>query len=288
MNPRTFLRVLALAVVAPLALLAASVRWTTPAERAAEPILERNAAARGGLAAWRAVRTMSLTGTLEAGTPRDPVKLARRFQRSLTQMKAEARLAAAHPEQAAAEPQAKLPFVMELKRPRMTRLELRFRGQTAVQVFDGTRGWKVRPFLGRRDAEPFTADELRVASQQTELDGPLLDAAAKHERVYLVGTEKLDGRETYKLEVRARGGLIRHVWVDAETWLDVKVDGTRRLDGKDVAVWTRYRDFRPEDGVLVPHLLETGVEGKAGTERIFVDHVALNPRLSDDLFTRPD
>ena len=39
---------------------------------------------------------------------------------------------------------------MELKRPRKMRFELQFNGQTAVQVFDGANGWKLRSFLNRR------------------------------------------------------------------------------------------------------------------------------------------
>ena len=46
-------------------------------------------------------------------------------------------------------------------------------GQTAIQVFDGINGWKVRPFLNRNEVEPFTAEELKTASMQTELDGSL-------------------------------------------------------------------------------------------------------------------
>ena len=50
-----------------------------------------------------------------------------------------------------------LPFIMELKRPRKMRFELQFKGQTAVQVFDGANGWKLRPFLNRRKWSPIAA-----------------------------------------------------------------------------------------------------------------------------------
>ena len=45
--------------------------------------------------------------------------------------------------------ETKLPFVFTMQRPNKSRLELRFEDQTAVQTFDGTQGWKYRPFLGR-------------------------------------------------------------------------------------------------------------------------------------------
>lgn len=231
---------------------------------------------------------MSMTGTLEAGMRRDPVQLAMSYARPESQVKAEARLALAHPGERRAPKQVELPFVMELKRPRMTRLEIRFQGQTAVQAFDGKNGWKLRPFLGRREVEPFTTEERRVASQQTELDGLLIDHAAKGYRVKLLGTEAVESRDAYALEVTTGEGDVRHVWVDTQTSLEVKVDGTRKMDGKSRKVWTYLREYRPVDGLMIPHLLETSVEGAPGSEKIRIERVALNPKLDDARFATPD
>lgn len=260
--------------------------WTTPAERAARPIAEKNAAARGGLRAWQAIHSMSMSGTLDAGKPRDPVKLAMSFMRPRNEIRAEERRAAARGAAEEVKP-VQLPFLMEVARPRKSRVEVQFRGQTAVQVYDGEHGWKLRPFLGRREVEPFSSEEMRQASQQTDLDGLLIDYAAKGYRVALVGTEKVDGRDAYKLEVTEGRDRVRHVWVDAETSLEVKVDGTRRLDGKLRPVFTYLRDYRPVEGLMIPHLLETTVEGVPGSEKIRIEKVTLNPALDEDRFTKP-
>jgi hypothetical protein len=271
-----------------LAVGASGCHLRTSEERAAGPILEKNAAARGGLAAWRAVRTMSLSGKLDAGVPRDPVKLARSYTRTPAEVRAAERRAALHGTKAEEGRPVQLPFTMELKRPRHSRLEVTFQGQAAVQAWDGEQGWKLRPFLGRREIEPFTEEERRVAAQQSDLDGPLLDAAAKGDRVELEGTDPVEGRPAYKLKVTSRDGSVRRVWVDAETWLDVKVDGSRRMDGKPHAVWTFLRDYRPEGGLMIPHLLETVVDGVRGSERIVVETVTLNPPVDEARFARPD
>ncbi|BDG02336.1 LolA-like protein [Anaeromyxobacter oryzae] len=275
------------ATVLALAISAIGCHSRNAAERAAEPILEKNAAARGGVKAWRAVESMSVSGTLDAGTPRDPVKLAMAYLRQARQTRAEARIALARAREAEPPKPVQLPFVMELKRPHKARVEVRFRGETAVQVYDGRSGSKLRPFLGRREVEPFTAEELRVASQQSELDGPLLDAAATGGKVELEGEEPVDGRDAYRLKVTAGDGQVRHVWVDAQTFLDVKVEGTRRVDGRPRSVWTSFRDYRTVAGLLIPHVLETAVEGVKGSEKIVLDRVVLNPRLDDARFTNP-
>jgi hypothetical protein len=76
--------------------------------------------------------------------------------------------------------------------------------------------------------------------------------------------------------------------VDAQSFLDVKVDGARRVDGKVRRVSTTFREYRAVGGLLIPHLLETAVEGVRGAERIVVEKVAVNPDLPDARFTQPD
>jgi len=287
--PPTSLRRLArLVAMAGLAFAAAGCR--SPAEKAAAPILEKNAEARGGLDAWREVKTMSWSGKLDAGLRRDPVKQAMAYRQPRNGQMARAQARKALAQQAKvieAESQIQLPFTMELARPRKSRLEIVFRGQTAVQVFDGSRGWKLRPFLGRHEVEPFTPDELRTAAQQAELDGPLLDFRSKGEKVELEGTETVEGRETFKLKVTSGKDQVRRVWVDKETFLDVRVDGTRKMDGKQRPVWTYFRDYRKVNGLMIPHLLETTVEGIPGSEKIVIERVVVNPDLGNDRFQKP-
>src|SRR5947209_906769 len=155
---------------------AAAPDTSTPRSNlSATDIVSKNVAARGGLQAWRAVQTMSLVGKLGAGgDQRVPLPA------SLTAKKSGLK---DFPVRRADE--VFLPFVMELKRPRKMRMELQFNGQTAVQVFDGNNGWKLRPFLNRRVVEPYTADEMKIASLQQDLDGPLVDYATNGTRVEL-------------------------------------------------------------------------------------------------------
>ena len=114
---------------------------------------------------------------------------------------------------------------MELKRPRKMRFELQFNGQTAVQVFDGANGWKLRPFLNRRVVEPFTTEEMKAASLQPDLGGPLVDYAAKGTHIELAGMEKVEDRDTYKLKLTLKNGQAVHVWIDAQTFLESKIEG---------------------------------------------------------------
>ena len=104
---------------------AANAEPATPAgqralAKTAAEVIDRNVAARGGLEAWRKVETMVWLGHLERG--------ARDAQR--------------------------IPFVMTLRRPNLTRFELKEQLNQFTRIFDGAHGWKIRPGAnGRPDTK---------------------------------------------------------------------------------------------------------------------------------------
>lgn len=253
----------------------------------AAEIVDRNIQARGGLQNWRAVQSMVMSGMMEAGGNNRPV-LPTATRRSLREV----------PPPRPAE-QMNLLFVMKLKRPRMSRLEIEFKGQTAVQIFDGANGYKLRPFLNRREVEPYTAEEMKAVATQSELDGPLMDYAAKGTRVELAGTEKVEDRDTFKLKLILRNGEVVHVWIDAETFLETKISGVpRRLDGIYHPVEIYYRDYRSQGKIKIPYLLETKVLNVLSspgsktpgslTEKIVLEKVEINSTLDNSVFGRTE
>ncbi len=217
-------------------------------------ILERNAAARGGLAQWRAVKAITFSGQLEAGGKKEMM----------------------------------LPFTLTLQRPDKSRLELVFEEQTAVQVYDGRQGWKVRPFLNRNEVEAYTPAETKQAANWDELDGPLIDHARKGISVEAAGVDAVDGRSAYKLKLTTKDGGQRFLWVDGQTFLEAKIDGEpRKLDGHPHKVAILYRDYRVVSGLNVPHTLETVVAGVKESHTMTIKTVVVNAPLADTAFTKP-
>jgi len=63
--------------------------------------------------------------------------------------------------------------------------------------------------------------------------------------VELAGTDTVEGHAAYKLKVTRKDGQVRQVWVDGQSFLELKVDGApRRLDGKLHAVAVYLRDYK--------------------------------------------
>jgi hypothetical protein len=227
---------------------------TAPAALSADQIVERNVAARGGLAAWRGAKTLTIAGEMDAG----------------------------------GKPNQALPFVLKEKRPRKSRLEIVFKDQTSVQVYDGTQGWKVRPFLNRNEVETYTPAEKRSAEAEQDLDGPLVDYAAKGTQIAIAGVEPVEGHPAYKLKLTLRNGDKRMLWVDAASFLELKIDGEpRKLDAKMHKVAVYFRDYKTEQGLTTPRLQETAIEGVKQTYKMTITRVAVNEPLDDALFQKP-
>jgi hypothetical protein len=174
-----------------------------------------------------------------------------------------------------------------MKRPHKSRLEIDFAGKTAVQVFDGASGWKLRPYLNRDDVEAFAPDEAKSEALKADLEGPLVDYAAKGTKVELAGVEPVEGKPAYKLKLTMKNGGTQNVWIDAQSFLDVKVEGLpRRMDGKMHKVFTLQRDFRQVQGVKIPFVCETVVEGYPQTHALTLETAAVNRSLDDVRFTK--
>jgi hypothetical protein len=224
------------------------------AKLSAEQVVAKFEAARGGAAAWRAIQSMTITGKLDAGGKRDTL----------------------------------LPYTLKVKRPNKQNMSIEFAGHTAVQVFDGVHGWKLRPFLNRPDAEPFSPDELQKALAQPPLEGPLIDAAAKGNKVELEGTEMVDKTPTYRLKLTTRQGHTQHIWIDGSTFLEVKAEANEhRYNGKMRKVETWFRDYRRVGNVMMPYVAETRVDTAPQGRAITIEKVMLNEKMEDSLFAKP-
>jgi hypothetical protein len=221
----------------------------------AEQIVAKNIEARGGLDAWRKVESMIWLGHIDGeGAPSPDVK-----------------------------------FVLEQKRPNKSRFEMKSANQDSVRVYDGTRGWKVRTGKGADpEVQPFTPEEIRAARETSDIETPLMGYAEKGIAISLEGRDEVEGRRAYRLNMRLPSGVSHHVWIDAETFLDVKYDRvSRNAAGLSAQVSVYYREFKNVDGLRIPGVIETGIGAARPTDRMVIEKIAVNPPLNDQTFTKP-
>ena len=237
-------------------LAASALAQDGPGGLSAAEIVERNAAARGGVPAWQKLQTLAWAGHTEINSV----------------------------------PGRQMTFLLEQKRPNKTRFEITAEGQRSLRVYDGSTGWKMRPNSsnGRPDVQAYSEEELRFARGAQVIDGPLMDYVAKGGVVTLTGSGQVDGQRAYILDVKLPSGGSHTVWVDAQTFLDVRHDRqVRGASGQMGMVTVLLRDYREFEGLTMPTVVETGSAPGRPSSRLVIERVALNPPLEDSVFTRP-
>ncbi len=85
-----------------------------------------------------------------------------------------------------------------------------------------------------------------------------------------------------------KNGEVRNIWVDAASFLEVKMDGEpRKMDGKLRNVAIYFRDYKTANGLTVPHVLETVVEKDKQPHKMTIEQVAVNQPMEGALFAKP-
>lgn len=180
-----------------------------------------------------------------------------------------------------------IPVVMSQKRPKSFRMEFSFQGMTGVQAYDGSKGWAVMPFTGKKDPEQMTADDAKEIDEQADIDGPLVDYKTKGNTVELAGKEQVEGADAYKLKVTLKNGNTRYMYLDAESYLEVKVESKRMARGTEVEGESYISNYKEVEGMMMPFAVENGMKGNPMRQKIVVDKIEVNPTLSDSLFAMP-
>jgi outer membrane lipoprotein-sorting protein len=222
------------------------------AAQSVDDILAKNTAAKGGLAKFKAVTTMRATGKITIG------------------------------------PGMEAPIILEQKRPNAVRVEVSVQGLIIVQAYDGKNGWMLNPMSGRKDAEPMPSEMVKSLEEQADMDGPLIDYKEKGSKVELLGKEKAEGVDCFKVQVTLKSGDVRTYFIDAENFLEVKVDSRTTIRGTETEGDTIIGDWKDVGGMMMPHSIDSGQKGAPARQKITLDKIEVNPAIDDARFKMPE
>ncbi|MGH9741532.1 MAG: hypothetical protein ACRD51_04195 [Candidatus Acidiferrum sp.] len=180
------------------------------------------------------------------------------------------------------------PFVAEFKRPGKMHNEVTIQNKTVVRTFNGKDGgWVINPFVGKNLPEPMTADDIGDAANESDIDGPLVDAKAKGNVIELTGTEKVEGHDAYVLKVTHKDGSASSYSFDMQTFLLTKWSGTDNINGKALKHETFFHDYRDVGGLKFAFEVISQTPGVEGGQRIAVDKIEIDPQIDDSHFEKP-
>ena len=221
-------------------------------EMTVDQVIAKNIEARGGMAKLKAVNTMKVTGKILLG------------------------------------PGIEAPVVFYQRRPADTRMEFTFQGLTAVRAYDGKTGWAIMPFQGKKDPEALTADDVKELEEQADMDGALVDYAAKGHKVELLGKDKVEGSDAYKIKLTRKNGNVETIFIDADTFLEVRNEGKRTIRGTEVETESSIGDYKEVDGLVMPFSVDNGIKGRPEREKITIEKYEINVPIEHAQFVMPE
>lgn len=191
------------------------------AAQTADELVARNLQAKGGVEKIKALRTLRATGKVQQG--------------SFTA-------------QVSADSMA----------PNLLRQNFTLQGMTQIQAYDGTTGWKISPFEGRRDPELLGEEELRDLVEDANFLGPLVDYQAQGNKIEYLGKDTLDGDEVHRLKVTLKNGDLYYYYLDPETFLEVRMEKVQFIRGAKKESVIECGSYKLVAGVYMPFTYEVG------------------------------
>ena len=177
--------------------------------------------------------------------------------------------------------------VRENKRPGKVREEYSLQGMTEINAYDGATGWKVAPFQGKKEPEALSEEEMKVIVEDSDFDDPLIRYQEKGNKVEPLGKDDVEGTDTYKLKVTLKNGDVRYYFMDAESYVPIKIETQRMIRGAEQEFETWLGDYKEVAGWYLPYAVESGVKGSDNRSKITYDKIEANVSIDDRRFEQP-
>ena len=217
----------------------------------ADEIIDKHLKAVGGVEKLKAMQSVRATGKLKMGPMEAPVTLLK-------------------------------------ARPDQMRMDFTIQGMTGTQAYDGSTGWMVMPFMGKKDPEKMSEDMLKNMKDEADFDGPLVDYKAKGNKVELIGKEDMQGSPAYKLKLTTKSGTESNLYLDADSYLLIKTESKRKIQGQEVESEAILGDYKDVGGILMPHSLEMHAKGAPAGQSITFEKYEINPKVDNAIFKMPE
>src|SRR6266478_2552406 len=235
-------------VVAMMAIFALS---PTAPSQTAEELIQKNIEAKGGMEKIKAIKTVRLTGKLDAGGG---------FTAAVGQ---------------------------ENKRPNLVRETFTLQGMTQVQAYDGSTAWEVRPFGGRKDPQLMGDDDVRDLLIDSDLDGPLVDYKEKGNQVEYLGHDIVDGDDALRLKVTLKNGDIIYYYLDPDTLLEIRTERREFIRGAVHDSVADLGSYKPVAGVMYPFSISEGPRSNPGDTVTTIEKIEVNVAFQESDFAVP-
>ena len=214
----------------------------------ADEIIQKYANAMGGLDNYNKVKTVKMTGTVSAQGQ-------------------------------------EFPLTIQIINGKAMRSDVEVMGQSVTNSYKDGKGWRINPFAGAATATDATGDELNDMKSQSSLASQLMDYKARGSKVELQGQEDVNNAKSYKIVLTESDKKATTYYIDATTYMAVKVMGKRDVMGQELEIESYLSDPREFGGVKFNMSIVQKASGQTFQE-IHFDKVEVNVPVDEKIFDK--
>jgi len=185
--------------------------------------------------------------------------------------------------------------IVQLKSGKMM-TTINFQGQSIKQgVFDGEVLWSTN-FMTQKAEKSDEESTNMVKNEMNQFPDPFLNYKEKGFTAELVGTETVDGSETFKIKLTTTPNIIEgkevpsiaYYFFDNENFVPIQVHEEITVGpGKGMVSEIKLSDYQEAGGIYMPFSMTQGVKGQPGAP-INMDKIEINPTIDDSEFAFPE
>jgi len=128
------------------------------------------------------------------------------------------------------------------------------------------------------------AAELEATKNDADFYG-ILNPKRNYAKLTLVGKSKIGYREVYVIDMQPLSGAVDRLFLDAESYLPVRMNTVRLYNGTSVPVEIYYDDWREAGGLKLPHVLTHSFQKRTMT--LTVKEIKNNVPIDPKMFEKP-
>ncbi|HTC46806.1 MAG TPA: hypothetical protein VK722_05770 [Candidatus Aquilonibacter sp.] len=175
----------------------------------------------------------------------------------------------------------------ENERPNLIRQTFALQGMTAVQAFDGSTGWQIQPFGGKKDPQLMGEDDLRDLMLEDDFEGPLVDYKEKGSTVEYLGHDVVDGDDALRLKITLKNGDVIYDYLDPDTFIEIRKEIQQFIRGAVRERIVGLGSYKPVAGVMFPFSISSGPKNNPEAQTTTVQKMEVNVAIDPADFALP-
>ena len=133
------------------------------------------------------------------------------------------------------------------------RVDISAMGMDGYQIYTPTMGWSYMPFTGQTAPQAMTDEQIKGGAAGLDVQGNLFNYKEKGTQLQLLGNEKVDSSDCYKIIATLKSGKVITYYIDTKTNYVIKSASTQNVNGQDMEVATSYSNYKATaNGYIMP------------------------------------